>query len=64
MSTLFYPSRETAVIAFFYDHGVDFDLATYEQRALLLDFEAELLSTDPLQSDHLSSLTALPQRLS
>jgi len=49
MPTLFYPSREPAVIAFFYDHGVEFDLATYEQRALLLDFEEELVSLDPLR---------------
>lgn len=49
MPTLFYPSREPAVIAFYYDHGVEFDLATYEQRALLLDFEEELVSRDPLR---------------
>jgi hypothetical protein len=49
MPTLFYPSREPAVIAFFYDHGLEFDLATYEQRTLLLDFEEELVSTDPLR---------------
>jgi len=49
MPTLFYPSREPAVIAFFYDHGVEFDLATYEQRALLLNFEEELASMDPLR---------------
>ncbi len=47
MPTLFYPSRHPAVVAFYYDHGIEFDLATDEQRALLLDFEEELLSTDP-----------------
>ena len=49
MPTLFYPSREPAVIAFFYEHGVEFDLATYEQRTLLLDFEEELVSRNPLR---------------
>jgi hypothetical protein len=49
MPTLFYPSRQPAVIAFFYEHGIAFDLATYEQRTLLLDFEEELVSRDPLR---------------
>jgi hypothetical protein len=49
MPTLFYPSRHPVVVAFFYDHGIEFDLATYEQRAHLLDFEEELLSEDPLR---------------
>ncbi|WP_255196677.1 winged helix-turn-helix domain-containing protein [Halorarius litoreus] len=49
MPTLFYPSRHPAVVAFFYNHGIEFDLATYEQRAILLDFEEELLSEDPLR---------------
>ncbi|WP_101294461.1 DUF7351 domain-containing protein [Halegenticoccus soli] len=49
MPTLFYPSRHPAVVAFYYEHGIEFDLATYEQRAYLLDFEEELLSEDPLR---------------
>ena len=49
MPTLFYPTRHPGVVAFFHDHGVDFDLATYEQRSLLLDFEEELLSEAPLR---------------
>lgn len=49
MPTLFYPSREPTTIAFFYEYGVEFDLATYEQRTLLLDFEEELLSMDSLR---------------
>ncbi|TMT81714.1 ArsR family transcriptional regulator [Haloterrigena sp. H1] len=49
MPTLFYPSRQSALIAFFYEHGVEFDLATYEQRTLLLDFEEDLVSMDPLR---------------
>jgi hypothetical protein len=49
MPTLFYPSRHPVVVAFFYDHGIEFDLATYEQRAKLLDFEEELISEDPLR---------------
>jgi DNA-binding transcriptional ArsR family regulator len=49
MPTLFYPSRRPAVVAFFFDHGIEFDLATYEQRARLLVFEEERLSEDPLR---------------
>jgi hypothetical protein len=49
MPTLFYPTRHTAVIAFYFDHDIEFDPATYEQRTHLLDFEEELLSADPLR---------------
>jgi hypothetical protein len=45
----FYLTREPAVTAFYYEHGIEFDLATYEQRTLLLDVEKELLSEDPLR---------------
>ena len=49
MPTLFYPTRQPAVIAFYYEHGIEFDLATYEQRTHLLDYEEDLLSEDPLR---------------
>ncbi len=49
MPTLFYPTRHPAVTAFYYEHGIEFDLATYEQRTLILDYEEELLSKDPLR---------------
>ena len=49
MPTLFYPSRQPAVIAFYYEHGISFDLAKYEQRAYLLGFDEDLLSEDPLR---------------
>lgn len=49
MPTLFYPTRQPAVIAFYYEHGIEFDLATYEQRTHLLDYQEELLSEDPLR---------------
>ena len=49
MPTLFYPTRQPAVIAFYHEHGIEFDLATYEHRARLLDFEEELLSEEPLR---------------
>ena len=48
MPTLFYPTREPAVVAFYHDHGIELDLARHEQRAHLLDFEEEVLSEDPL----------------
>ncbi|WP_306059198.1 winged helix-turn-helix domain-containing protein [Natronococcus wangiae] len=49
MPTLFYPTRLPAVVAFYYEHGIEFDLATYEQRTFLLDYHQELLSEDPLR---------------
>lgn len=44
-----YLTREPAVAAFYYEHGVEFDFATHEQFSLLLDVENELLSEDPLR---------------
>nr|WP_306052508.1 hypothetical protein [Natronococcus sp. AD5] len=44
-----YLTREPAVTAFYYEHGIEFDLATYEQFTLLLDVEKELLSENPLR---------------
>jgi hypothetical protein len=49
MPTLFYPTREPAVVAFYHDHGVEFDLATYEQRTNILDYREEVLSEDPIR---------------
>jgi len=49
MPTLFYPTRHPAVVAFYHEHGVEFDLAKNEQRTLLLDYEEEVLSEDPLR---------------
>jgi hypothetical protein len=49
LPTLFYPTREPAVVAFYHEHGIDFDLATYEQRTLLLDYGEEVVSEDPLR---------------
>lgn len=49
LPTLFYPARHPAVVAFYYEHGIEFDLATRDQRSLLLDWEQELLSDDPVR---------------
>lgn len=49
LPTLFYPTRHPAVVAFYYDHGIELDLATHEQRALLLDYREEVLADDPLR---------------
>ena len=48
MPTLFYPSRDPVVTAFYHAHGIEFDLALHEQREFLLDYEENLLSEDPL----------------
>ena len=44
-----YLTREPAVVAFYYDHGIEFDFSTPEQFGLLLDVEKQLLSEDPLR---------------
>lgn len=49
LPTFFYPTRHPAVTSFYYEHGIEFDLATHEQRTLLLDYEQEVLSEDPLR---------------
>jgi hypothetical protein len=49
MPTLFYPTKHPAVIAFYYEHGIEFDLARYEQRAHLLTYRQELLADDPVR---------------
>jgi DNA-binding transcriptional ArsR family regulator len=49
LPTLFYPSRQPAVISFYYEHGIEFDLATYEQRAHLLEYREAVLSEDPVR---------------
>lgn len=47
--TLFYPPSHPAVIAFYYEHGVEFDLASHEDHGYLLDYEEELISEDPFR---------------
>lgn len=49
MPTLFYPTRHPAVVSFYYEHGIEFDLASHEQRSLLLDYQEEIISEDPLR---------------
>lgn len=47
--TLFYPTIHPAVIAFYYDHGIEFDSASHEKRVTLLDYLEEVVSEDPLR---------------
>lgn len=47
--TLMYPSSHPAVLAFYYDHGVEFDIASHEDHGYLLDYEEEVVSEDPLR---------------
>ena len=49
LPTLFYPSRHPAVVAFYYEHGIEFDLATYEQRTHLLEYREAVLTEDPVR---------------
>lgn len=49
LPTLLYPSTHQAVNAFYYDHGIEFDLASHEQRAHLLEYEESVVSEDPLR---------------
>jgi DNA-binding transcriptional ArsR family regulator len=47
--TLLYPPTHPAVIAFYYDHGIEFDLASHEQRSHLLEYQEEVIAEDPLR---------------
>jgi hypothetical protein len=47
--TLFYPTTHPAVIAFYYDHGIEFDSASHEKRVTLLDYVEEVISADPFR---------------
>lgn len=49
LPTLLYPPTHPAVIAFYYDRGIEFDLASHEQRAHLLEYQEEAVSEDPLE---------------
>lgn len=49
MPVQFHVANHPAVNAFYYDHGIEFHLATYEHRAYLLTFQEELISEDPLR---------------
>ena len=49
MPTLLYPPMHPAVVAFYYDHGIEFDRASHEQRAYLLHYHEEVVSRDPLR---------------
>lgn len=49
LPTFFYPSIHPAVIAFYYDHGIDFDIGTAESRSRIIEYEETLVSEDPLR---------------
>lgn len=49
LPTLLYPPTHPAVIAFYYDHGIEIDLASHEQRAHLLQYRERVVSKDPLR---------------
>lgn len=37
------------MLAFYYEHGIEFDLASHEQRAHLLKYRQEIASEDPFR---------------
>lgn len=47
--TLFYPPTHPAVLAFYDEHGVTFDLASHEDHAYMLDYREEVVSEEPLR---------------
>lgn len=49
LPTTYYPHAHPAVLAFYHQHGIEFDLASHEHRGYLLDYEEEVVSTDPLR---------------
>ena len=49
LPTTLYPDAHPAVLAFYYDHGIEFDLASHEHRGHLLEYQEEVCSDDPLR---------------
>lgn len=49
LPTSHYPPTHPAVLAFYYEHGIEFDLASHEQMAHLLEYQQELASEDPFR---------------
>lgn len=49
LPTSHYPPTHPAVLAFYYEHGIEFDLASHEQLAHLLEYQQEVSSEDPLR---------------
>lgn len=49
LPTLLYPPTHPAVLAFYYEHNVEFDIASHEQRAHLLEYKEEVVSEDPFK---------------
>lgn len=49
MPMQFHLATHPAVVAFYYDHGVEFDLAMYEHRAYFLTYREEAVSEEPVR---------------
>lgn len=47
--TSHYPPTHPAVLAFYYEHDIEFDLASHEQLAHLLEYRQVVVSADPLR---------------
>lgn len=47
--TWYYPLTHPAVLSFYYEHGIEFDRASHEDRGYILDYEQEIASEDPLR---------------
>lgn len=49
LPTDLYPPTHPAVLAFYYEHDIEFDLASHEQRSHLLEYQEEVVSENPLR---------------
>lgn len=49
LPTLLYPVTHPAVVSFYYDHGLEANLASLEQRGITLDYDESVVSEDPLR---------------
>lgn len=49
LPTSHYPPTHPAVLAFYYEHDIEFDLASHEQLAHLLEYQQEVASENPLR---------------
>lgn len=49
MPVQFHVANHPDVVAFYFDHGIEFRLSTYEHRAYLLTYREQVISEDPLR---------------
>lgn len=49
LPTSLYPPTHPSVLAFYEEHGIEFDLSSHEQRSHVLEYRQEVVSEEPLR---------------